>query len=263
MPIVRRDGTPIQLAWSLAEEGNVVFSLGDAGGSRALFAESLELARSLDDTFLIGLSLFGLAYVSFLDGDLDAIRVHLDESLEMTRLMYQPWGIAWAQFSVGVLSIVAGRHPIGRRAADREPGAAVGDPRRPWSRREHPAARHAGERERRPVVVGAPARRRRAAAGGERPHDPSVPAAPARRERRAAPGRAPAGGARPHLAARSHPAPREAGPRGAVPERSRSLRTAPDASGRRADTACARTNLASDALCVTRRRPPARRCGRA
>ena len=108
LPLVRTHGSAHQLAWSLAEEGNVAFSLGQAEHTERLFTESLELARRLDDTFLTGLGLFGLAYASFLNGDLDAMTAKLNESLELTRLMYQPWGIAWGQFSLGLVSIMQG-----------------------------------------------------------------------------------------------------------------------------------------------------------
>lgn len=108
LPLVRRHGTASQIAWSLAEQGNVVFSLGLADETELLFGESLALARELGDTFLEGLGLFGLAYGAFLRGDLDAMSDLLHQSLGLTRDMYQPWGIAWAQFSLGVLSILRG-----------------------------------------------------------------------------------------------------------------------------------------------------------
>ena len=40
-----RTARPTQLAWSLAEQGNVLFSLGDAEGAGSTFTEGLELAR--------------------------------------------------------------------------------------------------------------------------------------------------------------------------------------------------------------------------
>lgn len=108
LPMVRAHGSPRQLAWSLAEEGNVAFSLGDGELCGALFDESLEISRGLDDAFLVGLGLFGQAYTAFLAGDLDRMAGKLDESLELTRLVIQPWGIAWAQFSRGILAIMLG-----------------------------------------------------------------------------------------------------------------------------------------------------------
>ena len=108
LPIVRAYGTPDQLAWSLAEHGNVLFSLGDAEGAGSTFTEALDLARQKTDTFLIGFCVFGLAYVALLEGDIEGMKAHLQESLDLTRLMIQPWGIAWAQFSVGVVAILEG-----------------------------------------------------------------------------------------------------------------------------------------------------------
>ena len=109
LPQVRADGTPQQLAWTLAEQANIAFSLGDADRSRALFAESLALARELGDAFLTGMGLFGAAFVAFLDGDIDAMEERLNESLELTRVVIQPWGIAWAEFSLGVVATMRGR----------------------------------------------------------------------------------------------------------------------------------------------------------
>ena len=110
LPLVRRHGSKHQLAWSLAELGNVTFSLGRVEETRAMFSESQALAVEMDDAFLRGLGHFGLAYVAFLEGDLASMRAQLEQSLDLTRLMFQPWGIAWAQFSMGVLSIMEGDH---------------------------------------------------------------------------------------------------------------------------------------------------------
>ena len=106
--MVRLTGEPYDIAWSLGEQGNVAFSLGLAPEARALFTESLAIARELDDTFLTGWGLFGLAFAALLDGDLDTMEADLTEALSLSRLVYQPWGIAWAQFSLGVLSIIRG-----------------------------------------------------------------------------------------------------------------------------------------------------------
>ncbi len=108
LPMVRAAGDEHWLAWSLAEQGNIAFSLGRTDETEQLFAESLELALRLDDTFLIGLGHFGLAYAAFLRGDLGEMSARLARSLELTRLVIQPWGIAWAQFSVGIVSIMLG-----------------------------------------------------------------------------------------------------------------------------------------------------------
>jgi ATP/maltotriose-dependent transcriptional regulator MalT len=108
VPVVRAHGDDRQLAWSLGEQGNVAFSLGLTDDADRLFTEVVELARELDDKFLIGFGLFGLAYVALLRGDLDAMRTTLEESLELSRYVIQPWGIAWAEFSLGVVSIMNG-----------------------------------------------------------------------------------------------------------------------------------------------------------
>jgi non-specific serine/threonine protein kinase len=108
VPLVRAHGDDRQLAWSLGEQGNVAFSLGLTDDADRQFTEVVELARGLDDKFLIGFGLFGLAYVELLRGDLDAMRSTLEESLELTRFVAQPWGIAWAEFSLGVVSIMNG-----------------------------------------------------------------------------------------------------------------------------------------------------------
>ena len=52
--------------------------------------------------------MFGLAFVALLEGDLDAMASNLDHALALSRRLYQPWGIAWAQFSLGVLHIIRG-----------------------------------------------------------------------------------------------------------------------------------------------------------
>ena len=106
--MVRATGSVHEIAWSLGEQGNVAFSLGLAPEAHALFDESLALARELDDTFLTGWNLFGLAFAAFLDGDLATMEANLHEALDLTRDLYQPWGIAWAQFSLGVVSIMNG-----------------------------------------------------------------------------------------------------------------------------------------------------------
>ncbi len=108
VPQVRAHGTESQIGWSLAEQGNVAFSMGRVEQTEALFSESLAIARRLGDTFLTGLGLFGLAYEAFLRGDLAAMKQRLQDSLDLTRLVVQPWGIAWAQFSVGIVSIMEG-----------------------------------------------------------------------------------------------------------------------------------------------------------
>src|SRR5690606_10460107 len=108
LPLVRQLGTPRQVAWSLAEQGNVAFSLGDEPATTALFSESLAIAEAEDDPFLRGLSHFGLAYDALLRGDGGEMRHQLDICLDLVRWMIQPWGIAWAQFSLGVLAIIEG-----------------------------------------------------------------------------------------------------------------------------------------------------------
>lgn len=108
LAMVREGDDPLQLAWSVGEQGNVAFSLGLADDARRLFEECLELAGQLDQTFLRGWALFGLAYVAFLDGDVEGMERMLHDALELSRVVYQPWGIAWAQFSLGVVSIVKG-----------------------------------------------------------------------------------------------------------------------------------------------------------
>lgn len=57
---------------------------------------------------MAGHGIFGAAYVAFLRGDLATMRTRILESLELTQLVYQPWGFGWAEFSLGVLSILEG-----------------------------------------------------------------------------------------------------------------------------------------------------------
>ncbi len=72
--MVRAHGDSHRLAWSLAEQGNIAFSLGLPDETGQLFSEKAwRSARRLDDTFLVGLGLFGLAYAAFLRGDLDTM----------------------------------------------------------------------------------------------------------------------------------------------------------------------------------------------
>jgi predicted ATPase len=104
--IVRETGTPYDVAWSLGEQGNVAFNLGLTDETRALFDESHQIALELDDTFLIGWNLFGLAFVALLEGDLDTMSTNLHDALDLSRQLYQPWGIAWAQFSLGVVHVL-------------------------------------------------------------------------------------------------------------------------------------------------------------
>ena len=106
LAMVRATGEPIDIAWSLGEQGNVAFTLGLADEARALFSESLELAEQVDHTLLIGWNLFGLGYVALLDGDLDSMGAKLRDALELSREVYQPWAIAWAQFSLGIVSLM-------------------------------------------------------------------------------------------------------------------------------------------------------------
>jgi predicted ATPase len=108
LAMVRLTGSPLDIAWSLGEQGNVAFTLGSAEEARALFSESLELARELDHTLLIGWNLFGLGYAALLDGDLDTMERYLRDALELSREVYQPWAIAWAQFSLGIVSLMTG-----------------------------------------------------------------------------------------------------------------------------------------------------------
>jgi tetratricopeptide (TPR) repeat protein len=115
LEMVRATGQPLDIAWSLGEQGNVAFTVGDAEQAHALFSESLEIARALDQTFLIGWNLFGLGYAALLEGDLETMAANLNEALELTRLLYQPWGIAWAQFSLGIVSYMTGDVPAATR----------------------------------------------------------------------------------------------------------------------------------------------------
>ena len=108
LELVRAHGTDLQLGWTVAELGNVVFSLGIPDRTEELFSECLQIATDLGEIFLRGLAHFGLAYGKFLEGDLAAMRIELQRSLDLTRLMLQPWGVAWAQFSVGIVSIMEG-----------------------------------------------------------------------------------------------------------------------------------------------------------
>lgn len=110
-PVVRAEGDPRTLGWFLAEKGNLAFSLGRADQSHALFSECLALAEELDDPFLIGLSHFGLAYAVFLQGDLDGMESHLLNTLRQTTSFFQPWGVAWASFSLGIVAIMRGDTP--------------------------------------------------------------------------------------------------------------------------------------------------------
>lgn len=106
--LVRTDGTPLQVAWSVAEQGNVAFSLGDADTAEALFAECHRLASELGEVFLTGHGIFGAAYVAFLRGDLVTMRARIEESVELSKTVFQPWGVGWAEFSLGILSILEG-----------------------------------------------------------------------------------------------------------------------------------------------------------
>jgi predicted ATPase len=109
LAMVRETGTPADLSWSLGEQGNVAFTLGLGPEARALFSEGLDIARELDDLFLIGWHLFGLAYCDLLDGDVSGMEDKLRQALELSRRRFQPWGIAWAQFSLGVVAIMNGQ----------------------------------------------------------------------------------------------------------------------------------------------------------
>ena len=106
--LVRAHGDAHELAWSLGEQGNVAFSLARTEDADRLFTEVVAIARELDETFLIGFGLFGLAYVGLLRGDLATMRARLEDSLQLTRHLIQPWGIAWAEFSLGVVSVMNG-----------------------------------------------------------------------------------------------------------------------------------------------------------
>jgi tetratricopeptide (TPR) repeat protein len=108
LAMVRETGEPLDIAWSLGEQGNVAFTLGLADEATALFSESLELARKLDHTLLIGWNLFGLGYAALLEGDIDAMGAYLRDALDLSREVYQPWAIAWAQFSLGIVSLMNG-----------------------------------------------------------------------------------------------------------------------------------------------------------
>jgi predicted ATPase len=106
--LVRQYGTEVQVGWTVAELGNIAFSRGQAQRTEELFSEALDIAARNDQIFLRGFGHFGLAYAHFLQGDLAAMRHELQLSLDLTRLMLQPWGIAWAQFSVGIVSVMEG-----------------------------------------------------------------------------------------------------------------------------------------------------------
>jgi hypothetical protein len=66
------------------------------------------MARELGDDFLIVLGDFGLAYVAFLGGDVPEMVRLMTDARDGFRRIGQPWGLAWAQLSLGLASVVTG-----------------------------------------------------------------------------------------------------------------------------------------------------------
>jgi predicted ATPase len=111
LPMVRAGDDELELGWTLAQIGNVAFSLGMADRAEELFSEGLSIARRNEAVFLEGWNLFGLSYVAFLRGDIEQMRHLLEQSLQLSRQIFQPWGMAWAQFSLAVLYLFEDEAP--------------------------------------------------------------------------------------------------------------------------------------------------------
>jgi non-specific serine/threonine protein kinase len=89
----------------------VAFGTGDAAVADRLWRESFELAHNVADAFLIALGHFGLAYVAFLRGDVAEMTSLMSQARDSFRECGQPWGLAWAQLSLGLASLVTGDTP--------------------------------------------------------------------------------------------------------------------------------------------------------
>jgi predicted ATPase len=108
VPVVRASGDDRELAWTLAELGNVSFGTGNVHVADRLWQESIELAQKIEDEFLSALGIFGLAYVAFLGGDLPEMVRLMTDARDRFRECGQPWGLAWAQLSMALASVVTG-----------------------------------------------------------------------------------------------------------------------------------------------------------
>ncbi len=217
--MVRQTGEPYDIAWSLGEQGNVAFSLGLAPEARALFSESLDIARRPRRHVPHGLGSVRAGVRGLARG---RSRHHGDRPARGPGPVSGPLptvGHRLGPVQPGRAQHHPGRPRRRRTAGHREPRAAVVDPRPPRHRRLPRRARLPGQHARRPAL-GRPAPwRQRGPPRGERADLAALSPAPARRERRTDRGLTRGGGAGRPVAYRPDDPDREDGGRGLGPAR--------------------------------------------
>jgi non-specific serine/threonine protein kinase len=95
------------LAWSLTRQGMLRYNMEQFDRAEAAMREGLALARANRDPIILFWTLYGLAHVLWLQGDLPQAEAHLQETLAVTRDT-APWGAAWALMSLGLMSLLNG-----------------------------------------------------------------------------------------------------------------------------------------------------------
>jgi non-specific serine/threonine protein kinase len=80
----------------------------DSGTARALFEQSLTIARELDDRWTVAWVLHGLGRIAYFDRDQEAARSFGEQSLAVAEALGDRWLIAWALHLLGLAAHIAG-----------------------------------------------------------------------------------------------------------------------------------------------------------
>jgi tetratricopeptide (TPR) repeat protein len=120
LPLARQSGALTIVAYSLLYlAAHDVYQRGELDRAMPTFEEGLELARRLDDPFLLAIALINVGFPAILRGRLDQADAWLGEGLEIARRTGNPWLIAAALVNASFLALARGDH-VGAAALCRE-----------------------------------------------------------------------------------------------------------------------------------------------
>lgn len=103
------------VAKALTFAGNITFIQGDIATAKALYEQSLTVARAWDDKIIATLALHGLARIAFMnEGNPSLGRTHYEEGLALARAVNDPYSIALVLASLGYLTREQGDYSLAR-----------------------------------------------------------------------------------------------------------------------------------------------------